>query len=192
MIVINIIPETIMRIIELLEATSLSELMAKQDRVLSNPSNLVPLGTNIKTGKPNYMVNIDTRFVVVWKHGGVNLPFYFSTGDGGKENVPAQKWYPFFGISDDWFNKGHQHDIVKMYNSPIAKTVVSALNTHLPEPVKSQNTCLWRPVTTKNFDSILGVINKDMTPTSKSSDPKTIGAALKHGVEMFGGHFTEA
>lgn len=37
---------------------------------------------------------------------GVQVPFYLSTGLGGKANVASGKWYPFFGIGDDgWINE---------------------------------------------------------------------------------------
>ena len=46
------------------------------------------------------------RPVIVLDVGGLKLPFYRSTGLGGKKDVAAGKWYPIFGIgSDSWFNK---------------------------------------------------------------------------------------
>ena len=48
----------------------------------------------------------DERVAVVRNINGVNVPFYLSTGKGGKLDVPAGKWYPFFGLgSEGWVNK---------------------------------------------------------------------------------------
>jgi hypothetical protein len=69
------------------------------------------------------------RIVVVANINGFKLPFYLSTGYGGKTNVPAGKWYPFFGISQDgYLNKGSSKDIVKFYDSPILKQIADTLD----------------------------------------------------------------
>jgi hypothetical protein len=52
------------------------------------------------------MVNYYHRNIVVVNINGVHMPFYMSTGLGGKENVQPGLWYPFFGIKDGWLNKG--------------------------------------------------------------------------------------
>ena len=45
------------------------------------------------------------RVIVLRNVNGVQVPFYLSTGEGGKTNVPSGKWYPFFGVADGWLNK---------------------------------------------------------------------------------------
>nr|DAD58590.1 MAG TPA: protein of unknown function DUF4115 [Bacteriophage sp.] len=54
----------------------------------------------------NNMINYYHRNIVVVNINGVHVPFYMSTGLGGKENVQTGLWYPFFGIKDGWLNKG--------------------------------------------------------------------------------------
>ena len=39
-------------------------------------------------GRPVMLIDIDD----------VRVPFYVSTGKGGKKNVPVGQWYPFFGM----------------------------------------------------------------------------------------------
>lgn len=43
-------------------------------------------------------MNYDERYIVILDVNGVAVPFYRSTGKGGKTDVEAGKWYPFFGI----------------------------------------------------------------------------------------------
>lgn len=44
--------------------------------------------------------------------GDQEIPFYLSTGKGGKVDVPPGRWYPFFGFSEQgikgWFIKGEE------------------------------------------------------------------------------------
>ena len=54
---------------------------------------------NIKdeTGTNN-IVNFNKRHIVLVNINGFHLPFYKSTGEAGKKNVPPGHWYPIFGI----------------------------------------------------------------------------------------------
>ena len=58
------------------------------------------------------MIDIASRKIVLVNVNGTAIPFYCSTGKGGKANVASGKWYPFFGIGDaylsnnGWMNKG--------------------------------------------------------------------------------------
>jgi hypothetical protein len=52
------------------------------------------------------LIDYGGRKTVLMDIDGVKVPFYLSTGAGGKKNVPAGKWYPAMGIGDDgWINK---------------------------------------------------------------------------------------
>jgi len=54
--------------------------------------------------------------VVVDVGGGRTIPFYVSTGGGGKKGVPTGKWYPFFGIRPNgFFNKGWDEAQINTY-----------------------------------------------------------------------------
>jgi len=78
------------------------------------------------------------RVVVVKEVNGVKVPFYISTGSGGKKNVPTGQWYPYFGNGPDgWFNKGSEEDINNFYNSPELKAAADELNTTIGD-IRSQ------------------------------------------------------
>ena len=69
------------------------------------------------------------RIITVLDVGGMKLPFYISTGGGGKKGVPAGKWYPFFGIGEDgWLNKTGSADINDYYGSPMLRAIATHLN----------------------------------------------------------------
>jgi ADP-Ribosyltransferase in polyvalent proteins len=59
------------------------------------------------------------RTMIVAEVNGVKIPFYISTGQGGKKSVPTGKWYPFFGLGKDgWLNKGSEEQVLNFYNNP--------------------------------------------------------------------------
>lgn len=77
---------------------------------------LVPLGTD-------KIVQIAGRPIVVVDVGSRTVPFYVSTGGGGKAGVPTGKWYPFFGLGKNgFFNKGWEEAQINTYygNSTLA------------------------------------------------------------------------
>jgi hypothetical protein len=76
------------------------------------------------------IVSISQRPMVVAEVNGVNVPFYVSTGAGGKENVAVGQWYPIMGIGEDgWFNKGgSEADINNYYNNEDLRRVAEFLN----------------------------------------------------------------
>lgn len=78
------------------------------------------------------VVKYHGRMMVLVDFGGARIPFYLSTGQAGKEKVPAGKWYPFFGIgSDGWINKTSQVDIANYYYSPALKAVAQRLDAQI-------------------------------------------------------------
>ncbi len=75
---------------------------------------------------------VSGRPMILVEVNGVRIPFYRSSGSGGKKNVPIAHWYPIFGIgkevilidpesgekflSGGWFNKGPtEEDITNYY-----------------------------------------------------------------------------
>ena len=85
-----------------------------------------PLETQAgETGVIDYGGRIITMFDV----GGMKIPFYLSTGSGGKKDVPAGKWYPFFGVGEDgWINKTSTAEINDYYGSPMLRSIATHLN----------------------------------------------------------------
>ena len=78
------------------------------------------------------IVELEGRPIVVVNFNGHSIPFYCSTGSGGKTDVPMGHWYPFWGIArDGWFNKGSGDLINKFYNSPRLAMVAEKLNSTL-------------------------------------------------------------
>lgn len=110
------------------------------------------------------IIDIAGRKVIVLNVGGFNIPFYLSTGSGGKKTVPAGKWYPFFGISEDgnWLNKLHEEDINNYYGSDALRQICQALD-NLYGDIRSDNSI--PKVAPSQISLSLAVINKDITPT---------------------------
>lgn len=79
-------------------------------------------------GRPMVLVNVSEN---------LKLPFYISTGNGGKEDVPPGHWYPFFGIGTrlgvpHWFIKASTEQKIKdFYEIGKLKELSSQLDTAL-------------------------------------------------------------
>ncbi len=88
-------------------------------------------GKTTRTSGKSNVIEIAGRPVVVRVINGVRVPFYISTGNGGKKGVAAGKWYPFFGLGKDqgWFNKGSEQDINSYYGSPEIKKAAEELDS---------------------------------------------------------------
>lgn len=86
------------------------------------------------TAQGDMVVNIAGRPIVVVAMGsGRSMPFYVSTGGGGKTGVPTGQWYPFFGIHPTgWFNKGwSEAQINAYYGSAALRRVAQILDRNL-------------------------------------------------------------
>ena len=78
------------------------------------------------------MIDFSDRKMVLANVLGEKVPFYLSTGQAGKKNVPAGKWYPFFGVGQDgWINKTTQAEIASYYNNPYFKKIGEALDKNI-------------------------------------------------------------
>lgn len=117
----------------------------------------------------NNMINYYKRNIVVININGVHVPFYMSTGLGGKENVQPGLWYPFFGIKDGWLNKGTQEQINQFYGSPVLQAVTEQLNATLGtgyvDDIKGPITL--DPSYEGEYPQ-LDFINQDMNPTANN------------------------
>lgn len=83
-------------------------------------------------------VSIKDRITLMAKVGGpsrrsIEVPFYISTGMGGKSDVPERKWYPFFGIGSnkgsDWFIKLDGKRMNSNYGSGVLGQIKELLDT---------------------------------------------------------------
>jgi hypothetical protein len=152
---------------------------------------LVPITINPVTKKPVYIYDNSGRYTVVVNMGGFTVPFYVSTGLGGKETVEIDKWYPFFGIGEDgWINKSNEKEINNYYGSSKLRQVAQTLNSTLGKPMREMDNVFgWSgPVTkygdkTKEFISVVNrglepVSNKPWTEESKQKFIKNASALL--------------
>jgi DNA-binding CsgD family transcriptional regulator/ADP-ribose pyrophosphatase YjhB (NUDIX family)/predicted ABC-type ATPase len=88
--------------------------------------------------------------VVVRFYDDINVPFYISSGRGGKKDVAAGKWYPFWGIGKDgWFNKTSGDDINNFYGIPELREAAERLNQILPAGSLPDASVKWNNGDTK-------------------------------------------
>lgn len=93
------------------------------------PSSSKVFNQNVKDGSP--VININGRITISANINGVSIPFYISTGGGGKKNVPIGKWYPYFGHIDDYFVKLDENQINKSYYNSALRSVKNWLDTNI-------------------------------------------------------------
>ena len=141
--------------------------LQKINALLSSGLKIVPLPVSAMKGKKYPVVSLGGRKIVLVDMGTIKLPFYCSTGEGGKENVAAGKWYPFFGIANGWFNKLGQSNINNYYGSEKAKSVAQKLDSVLGDVVNLIGFLAFRSV--RDDDMAVSAINQDLKP----ADPKT-------------------
>jgi|688.fasta_scaffold08095_4 antirestriction protein ArdC/DNA polymerase III epsilon subunit-like protein len=115
-----------------------------------------PNGEEIETP----VFNLAGRPIVLINVNGVRMPFYISTGSGGKKNVPVGKWYPIFGIgADGWFNKGNEEEINDYFGSPELKEAAEWLNANIGD-IRKENMPEFEDLT----DELREQVNQDLTP----------------------------
>jgi hypothetical protein len=78
------------------------------------------------------IVDLAGRKIVLADVNGTQVPFYLSSGAGGKDKVQAGKWYPFFGVgADGWMNKGSQDQINSYYGAPALASMAKQLDENI-------------------------------------------------------------
>ena len=94
--------------------------------------NFYKAGSDFRNGKQSSsnVVHASDRVFVLAEFNGIRIPFYISTGDGGKEKVPVGKWYPIFGHIG-WINKGTQEEINDAYGSKALKDIKNWLDQNV-------------------------------------------------------------
>jgi hypothetical protein len=130
---------------------------------------LIPIQpNNDATGKPIYIHDYSGRYTVAVDIGGISVPFYVSTGLGGKAGVAVDKWYPFFGIGPDgWINKGSEATINDFYGSNKLKRVAQVLDNTLGLPSRAKNVTGW-PVTRGDENYFISIVNRGLDPAARS------------------------
>jgi hypothetical protein len=107
----------------------LSKLKNKEEKLqwLADNNYLDPFTQDGKTS--NYLRNATGRVITKIKIGNITIPFYISTGQGGKTDVEVDKWYVFFGQGNNgWFNKTSGPDMNKQYGVKIFQDIANILN----------------------------------------------------------------
>ena len=115
------------------DPSNLSRLQSVQSgRTALGLVNLPVAPSNDNPNNTAKVVNTGDRIMAVLNVRGVNIPYYISTGGGGKASVPTGKWYPVFGIhSSGWLNKGTEESINKFYGSKELARGAEILNKYL-------------------------------------------------------------
>lgn len=148
---------------------------------------------DIGAGRTAVMVNIN----------GMHVPFYCSTGMGGKKSVQAGKWYPFFGLHEDgWINKLSEADINNYYGISLLKEIAEQLDAKYGDVTgKGHNEAGIVPTSftveyaNKGMQAIWDIVNRDFipvdngTPETKDKVKANVEKLRKHISDSFGETF---
>jgi hypothetical protein len=108
------------------------------------------------------VINYAGRMIVLKVVNGVQVPFYLSTGSGGKADVLSGKWYPFFGIGEDgWINKLSGKEINNYYGSETLAHAAAELDSTLGD-LRNDESIPKVGATGAHIDAI----NKGLNPAS--------------------------
>ena len=107
------------------------------------------------------IIDYADRKIVVFNVNGIHVPFYLSSGHGGKKDVTSGKWYPFFGIygPDRWLNKSSTSDINNYYGVDLLKQISQSLDSKIGDIRNDSSIPKVSPTGTH-----IDFINKDLTP----------------------------
>lgn len=129
--------------------------------VPDDPSNPGSKGKNVPSNAVSEIIWFVRRVMVVVDINGVKVPFYISTGEGGKEDVEIGKWYPVFGVGEDgWINKRTEAEINDYYGSPELRAMAEWLDANIGDV--RENPEIPR---VKATGSHIDFINSDLSPT---------------------------
>lgn len=111
------------------------------------------------------VIDMGGRKIVVLDINGFHMPFYLSTGHGGKADVASGKWYPIFGIGqDNWLNKLSGTEINDYYGSPIFRQISEALDRIYGDIREDKSV-----PSVKATGSHIDFINQDLNPTENGN-----------------------
>ena len=114
----------------------------------------------------NNIIDYSGRKIVLVNINGVQVPFYLSTGSGGKKDVPAGKWYPFFGIgADGWINKTGGKEMAGYYGSEVLRNTAAMLDSTIGD-IRSDDSIPKVSRTGSHIDAI----NTGFTPSENGTN----------------------
>lgn len=147
-----------------------SKIKAKIQEIPYETSEWKGVGNVVKKNGTTKVLDIAGRKIILIDINGVNCPFYLSTGHGGKKDVVAGKWYPFFGIGPDgWFNKLSGTDINNYYGVDLLKYYAQYLDKTYGDISKNDSYPKAAGASFKEDStkwSHIKAINKDLIPTA--------------------------
>lgn len=135
------------------------------------------------------IVNNAGRLIVVLDINGVKVPFYRSTGQGGKKDVPAGKWYPFLGLaSDGYINKtsgsfsyegDSTYGILGYYGIPALRQAAEALNSTITaDKVNAAESAKVGPV---GLEDLRNIVNQTFpVEPAKNGKPDTVKKVIEN------------
>ena len=144
-----------------------------------------------KTPNPEFIFIHDNsgRYTVVVDIGGVSVPFYVSTGSGGKASVDVDKWYPFFGIGPDgWLNKGSEAMINDFYGSAKLKHIAQTLDRTLGKPSRAKNVTGWS-ANPGNENYFIKTVNTGLNPVGHKDNSQSWIDNMNNLLKQVGGKF---
>lgn len=161
--------------------------------IFSNPNFKIE-GFEIDGNYWNVITNFKRAKVLI-NINGVIVPFYLTSGKGGKDLIPG--WYPFFGIGDDgWLNKTNKSDMETYYErywgkeaADIVRSISNELNNFYGtdptnfENDKDPNEPL-RPINTL-LDKVEDYINSKLSYTPAIND-ENARKILRSNIEKLG------
>ena len=112
------------------------------------------------------IIDLAGRKIVVRIINGVRVPFYLSSGNGGKKGVAAGKWYPFFGIAGSWINKTSDAEINNYYGSDLLRAEAQRLDSEIGD-IRSDKS---HPRVSGASGQHLAFINEGLTPTENDTN----------------------
>ena len=119
------------------------------------------------------VVEMAGRKMVMVNVNGKAIPFYLSTGLGGKAKVPPGHWYPFLGIdpNEGWINKGSESEILDFYGSQELRDVAQKLDAQLGANVSAKKV---------SAKSIAASINRTLTELGLTPVENGTSGARRH------------
>ena len=152
----------------IIESSETEEIKNKAKEIIDNA---ITFDTSVTINEPATIVEYYGRKIIFLDINGFKIPFYCSTGKGGKKNVEAGKWYPILGIDpeDGWLMKGNQDQINSYYGSIALKAIAKQLDEKYGD-IRDTTTEYADP---KKLDAFYQFINQNLTPV-QNNQPDTI------------------
>ena len=141
----------------------------------------------------------DYRHIVLVNINGTKVPFYVSTGKGGKKNVKTGKWYPFLGLNAKsetkfWLCKGSESDINSFYGIPLLQAIAKQLDEKYEDismtatdPIEGTDIPMVDPL------DVVDIINEDLKPFANhtSTVHEDLAESINHLKNRLSGNIPE-